>query len=868
MDTRNRRIKEFLFTYKTRLFVVLLTALTIGVYAQVVGFDFTNFDDDNYVSNNSVVKKGLSLEGLKYAFSITKEKRAYWHPLTWLSHMVDCQVFGLNAGMHHMSNVLLHILNSLLLFFVFKFMSGAFLPSALIALLFALHPLSVDSVAWIAERKNVLSTLFWLLTMLAYIHYSQKPGKGRYLLFFFVFILGLLAKPMLVTLPCALLLMDFWPMNRMGLLPVDDSGPRFSKTSLPKLIVEKVPFLIVSFLAIFISSHSLKVLGVYVATLRVPMSLRIENAIVSYVKYVGKIIWPANLSVYYPFPASIPTWQVLFAAMLLFAISALVIWQIRTRPWLSIGWFWFLGTLFPVSGLIQGGLWPEMADRWAYVPQIGIFIMIAWPISFLINTATTPGKVTTIATGTALLIMYVTTWTQIGYWKNSKVLFYHAMAVTGENSIAHRNLGNAFHQEKDYDKAIEHFRKGIKINPRYPDNHLHLGDALLAKKANAEAIYHYKKAAELNPKDAYSLVQVGALLKDEGNPRQAIEYLNKALAIDPEDVWARHNLGLALAATGDFKAAEKEVLKALSMEENKSEGLYSVGAFYGKYDKQDQAREYLERALQENPEHQEANYNLGIIAVDQNRIEDAEQYFLTTLNTNPKHIDALNNLGLLYAKTGRPGKAIKQYKEALEIDPKDSLVRFNLADTMLMINEATEAIGQFTKILEIEPDHEGARLGLTEIQRQLDRIDSEIARTDIMLAVDPEDPTLLVSLGDLYLDRGDPRKALEYYLKLHKLLPKHPGVLGKSAATYARLAEYEKALAFFKDIVTVVPEKPEGYYNVACMYSRLNKTDQALEWLRQAIDRGYKKLEKLEYDEDLENVRNAPGFKGLMGRHS
>ena len=638
MDAKNRHIREFLIRHKTRLFVILLTALTLGIYAQVVGFEFTNFDDDNYVTNNSVVKKGLSFEGLEYAFSITKEKKAYWHPLTWLAHMMDCQLFNLNAGMHHMSNVLLHILNSLLLFFVFKLMSGAFLPSALIALLFALHPLSVDSVAWIAERKNVLSTLFWLLTMLAYSHYSQKPGKGRYILVFCVFILGLLAKPMLVTLPCALLLMDYWPMNRTGLLPAHGNGPHFPKTSLPKLVLEKIPFLIISFFAVFISSHSLKVLGVYVATERVPMSLRIENAIVSYVKYIGKIIWPENLAVYYPFPVSIPFWQVIGAAIVLIILSALVISQIKSRPWFSIGWFWFLGTLFPVSGLIQGGLWPEMADRWAYIPQIGILIMIAWPVSVLVGAPNTFGKTAAALAGTLLIALSATSWLQIGHWQNSKALFYHAMTVTGENSIAHRNLGHAFFQEKDYDKAIEHFRKGIQINPRHPEIHLHLGDALLAKKAPAEAIHHYKTAANLNPKDAYSLVQVGALLKDEGRPHEAIKYLNKALSIDPDDVWARHNLGLAIAETGNFETAEEEVLKALSMDENKGEGYYSVGAFYGKYNKQAKAKKILEKALKENAEHQEANYNLGIIAVDQNRTKDAEQYFLTTLTTNPEPV--------------------------------------------------------------------------------------------------------------------------------------------------------------------------------------------------------------------------------------
>ena len=868
MDTKHRPYDKTFLKHKNILFIVLLVMITFGVYFRVTGFDFINFDDDNYVSKNMVVMKGISQEGLTYAFSITAEKRAYWHPLTWLSHMLDCQLFGLKAGRHHLINLLLHIFNSALLFIVFHSMTRKFLQSTLIACLFALHPMSVDSVAWIAERKNVLSTLFWFLTMLTYVSYSKKPGAGRFMLVMITFILGLLAKPMLVTLPFVLLLMDYWPLNRIRLLSGTTGIQIFPQKSVPGIIVEKLPLLVFSLIAVFISSFSLKVLGEYINTFQRPMPIRIENAIVTYIKYIGKIIWPENLAIYYPFPFSIPEWKVITASIVLLALSSLVIIHIKSRPWFAVGWFWFLGTLFPVIGLVQGGLWPEMADRWAYIPQIGIFIMIAWPVSNLATERTVRGKITIVVAGIILFAMSAATWTQIGHWANSKTLFYHALSVTGKNSIVYRNLGQAYFLEQDYDSAIEYYQKALELHPESPEVHTNLGLSLSKKKDSKGAIRHYTAAIRLKPKDSNVYVLMGTFLRNEGNPHEGLKYLRKALSIEPNNVAARHELGMCLAETVGFKAGENEVLEALKMGPGDDAGLYYVGAFYGKHGKQDKAKNYLAKALKKNPGHPEANYNLGIIAVGENRTKDAEQHFLMTLTTNPKHIDAMNNLGLLYAKTSRPDKAMKQYEKALETDPQDTLVRLNLANAMLQKNQPSEAIGQFTKILEIDPSHQGARIGLTEVQRQVDIIDSGIEHTEIMLAVEPENPNLLLNMGDLYIDRGNLRKALEHYLKLYKLFPKHPGVLGKSATTYARLNDYENAVAFFKDIVTLTPDKPEGYYNVACMYSRLNKTDQALLWLRKAIDRGYTKMEKLEYDEDLENVRNAPGFKDLIGGHS
>lgn len=846
------------------MFVALLAVITFGIYARVVGYDFINFDDDNYVTGNAMVQQGFSPEGLKYAFSITATKRAYWHPLTWLSHMLDCQLFGLNAGLHHLINLLLHMLNSLLLFFVFRLMSGTFLPSALVALCFALHPLSVDSVAWISERKNVLSTLFWMLTMLAYIPYSRRPGVFNYLIVFFVFTLGLLAKPMLVTLPCVLLLMDFWPLGRVRAFQVTAGNRTFSQITVAKLLLEKVPLIAASLTAILISSHSLKVMGVFLNTAQVPMLIRIENAIVSYVKYLVKIIWPANLAPFYPFPVSIPAWQVFSATGVLAAISAMVIIQLKKRPWLAVGWFWFLGTLFPVSGLVQGGLWPEMADRWAYIPQIGIFIIVAWPISRMIGSGTTQGNVTAVTVGALLTILSAVTWVQIGHWKNSTTLFSHALAVTGPNAIVHRNLGQALLEKKDYDGAIAHYRKSTEFNSLRPEVHANLAAALLAKDKPQAALKHYKASIKLRPHEPSYYVKAGLILIGAGKSREALALFNKAVSLEPEDIVARYNRGYCLADTGNFESGEQEVLKTLVLAPESAETYYNIGAFYGKFQRPDKAARYLKKALARNPDHAAANFNLGIIAVGQNETKSAELFFIAAVTTRHEHIDARNNLGLLYAKTGRPFKAIEQFQKALETDPGDVLVRFNLADTLMQAGSIAAASTQYAQILKVDPHHEGARIGYQETSQFLSSIDAELKHAEDLLRFDPESPALLERMGDLYVRRGDVETGLDYYRKMQSLYPNYLRAVNKTAAAFSKIEKYADAIVHFKRAIALAPKKPEGYFNVACMYSRLDKTDQALAWLKHAVDRGYNKWEQVKTDPDLENLRNDPAFQAFM----
>ena len=343
-------------------------------YWQVRNYEFINFDDDLYVTDNRNVQAGINRSGIKWAFSFEDKNKTHWHPLSWLSHMTDIQLYGMNPGQHHLTNVIFHIFNTLLLFFVLYRMTGKVWQPAIVAALFGVHPLNVESVAWVAERKNVLSTFFFMLTLLAYALFSEKPNTFRYLLIVIFFIFGLLSKPMLVTLPFVLLLIDIWPLGRIELL--QPGNKRWC--ILGRLILEKIPLFILSGLSTFLGSASLQGLGSYISLQTAPMTLRLSNALVSYVKYMGKMIWPHNLAVFYPFPKIIPIYQTLGAFILLVWVSFMFFAAFKRRPYLTIGWLWFLGTLVPVIGLIQVGLWPALADRWAYLPMIGLLIIATW----------------------------------------------------------------------------------------------------------------------------------------------------------------------------------------------------------------------------------------------------------------------------------------------------------------------------------------------------------------------------------------------------------------------------------------------------------------------------------------------------------
>jgi len=459
---------------------LLLAAATVAVFGQVIGFGFVDYDDDVYVSANSHVQDGLTVAGVRWAF--TTVAAANWHPLTWISLMLDRSIGGPGPRVFHLTNLILHVANTLLLFFVLDRMTGRRRPSAGTAALFAIHPLHVESVAWIAERKDVLSTLFLLLTLVVYAGFVDRPGPARRLAVVLMFALGLLAKPMLVTLPLLLLLLDAWPLRR--------------KEPWRRLLLEKAPLL-----ALSIASAAMTLVaqgrGRTIGSLAgYPLGVRAANATVAAATYLGKAIWPTRLAVFYPHPGpSLAAWTVAGAALVL---AGLTLWTIRLRkshPYLLFGWAWYLVTLAPVVGIVQVG-WQARADRYTYVPLIGIFVGVVWAVSG--RFAHRPALLSRLASA-ALVLLGIAAFVQASHWRDSETLFRHAIAVTGKNAVAHNNVGFALLRRGLPSQAVAHFAEALRIDPSYVDAHSNLGVALGRQGRIDEAILEFQRALDLDP---------------------------------------------------------------------------------------------------------------------------------------------------------------------------------------------------------------------------------------------------------------------------------------------------------------------------------------------------------------------------------
>jgi tetratricopeptide (TPR) repeat protein len=510
----------------------------------VRNYSFVVYDDGLYITDNQHVRAGLNIENIFWAFSNTCSSN--WHPLTWISHMLDVQLYGMNPGSHHMTNVLFHIVNSMLLFIVFKRMTGRIWQSGLIAVLFALHPLHVESVAWVAERKDVLSTFFWMLTMYSYVLYAEYPGIKRYLSVLLFFLLGLMAKPMLVTLPFVLLLLDYWPLRRFQFSQSGDDNINSNRCSdAIKLIYEKTPFFALSVASSIITFLAQKNEGTVGSLESFPIAVRFSNAFVSYVKYIVKLIWPFHLSVFYPHPGKLPGWQVAGACILLIAISLIAIRASKKQPWFAVGWIWYIGTLIPVIGIVQVGL-QAMADRYTYVPLIGLFIIIAWGVPELITELHHKWLAFTIVAAIILSTLMAATWLQVGYWANSITLFKHALDVTNNSYLAHNAFGNALTIQGKLDEAVIHYSEAIRIRPIYANAHYNMGHTQAKQGYRREAIEHFRKAIQIKPDYAEAHNYLGYELAHLGKSKEAIEHFHKALQIKPDYAAAHYNLGITL----------------------------------------------------------------------------------------------------------------------------------------------------------------------------------------------------------------------------------------------------------------------------------------------------------------------------------
>ncbi|MCP4682680.1 MAG: tetratricopeptide repeat protein, partial [Desulfobacterales bacterium] len=578
---------------------------------------------------------------ISWAFTATYATN--WHPLTWLSHIMDIHFFGIKPGNHHLTNVLFHIANALLLFLVLRRMTNGLWQSAFVAALFALHPLHVESVAWVSERKDVLSTFFWIMTMWGYCRYVERPRTTRYVLVIFFFMLGLMAKPMLVTLPFVLLLMDYWPLKRF----------QFEKNIIGRLILEKVPLFALSAGSCIITYVAQQSGGAVVPMSLHPVTVRFANALVSYTAYIGKTIWPGHLSVIYPYQQILPWWKVAGACLLLISISLLAVRTIKRHPYLAVGWLWYVGTLVPVIGLVQVG-GQAMADRYTYVPIIGLFIMISWSVPGLLERWNKKKTGFAVMGLVVLSILAVGSLVQLRYWKNTMTLFERADSVTDNNYMVHNNLGFAFLELGKTDEAIRHYRESIKVNPRSELSHNNLGLALQRKGNIVEAIHHYFEALRINPNYELAHNNLGLALVKEDRINEAIDHFSEAVKIKPDYADAHNNLGDALAKQDKTSEAIRHFSEALRIKPDFATVHNNLGSCLAKQGKVKEAIHHFSEALRIKPDLPVAHYNLGIILATQGHTAEAISHYHKALTISPDYGEALNNLAWIHATNKNP----------------------------------------------------------------------------------------------------------------------------------------------------------------------------------------------------------------------
>jgi len=594
------------------LICVLLAAATLFAYWQVQSFAFVLFDDPLYILENRIVKEGLTAHGLTWAF--TSFSAANWHPLTWISHMVDVEVFRFNPAGHHWTSVVIHAANGVLLFLVLRAMTQCTWPSAFVSALFALHPLHVESVAWVSERKDVLSTFFWFAAMGAYLRYVRKPGLARYGLVAFLFVLGLLSKPMVVTLPFVLMLLDLWPLNRYADTRtfMDGHWPAQSQAAIPvffRLFAEKIPLMMLSAASAVITLYAQRAGGAFVTFESLPMGLRLANALDSCFGYLSRMVVPVNLAFFYPLSREIIIWQIAAYAILLALITALVIVAVKRYPYLFVGWFWFLGTLLPVIGIIQVGM-QAMADRYTYIPLTGLFIMTAWGMKSIAGKHAW-GRPLFSAIAIALIpVLVILTGSQAQSWRDSETLFTHGLAISDRNHIAHNNLAAIYLETGRVEEALPHIRRALEIYPLYAQAHGNMGAALFMQNKYEEAE----------------------------------QYLVKALRIDPANTEFQIHLATIMANTGKEEDAIKIFGSILQREPQRDNALLELGLIYSRAGKFREALPLFAKAARINRGHPVIQYQYGIALTQTGRPADAIKHFQAALDMWPDQVEIRNAL--------------------------------------------------------------------------------------------------------------------------------------------------------------------------------------------------------------------------------
>jgi tetratricopeptide (TPR) repeat protein len=709
------------------LWIVLILVLgTLLIYWPVTKCEFVNYDDTDFVTANSHVQAGFTADSLKWVW--TSEVARNWHPITMLTHMLDCQLFGLNAGRHHLVNLLFHIANTLLLFQLLKLLTGAVWRSAFIAALFAWHPVHVESVAWIAERKDVLSTFFWFSSMWSYVRYARgtaiKSAKNKwfYALALVLFALGLMSKPMLVTGPFVLLLLDFWPLNRMTVSKSVGKKEKITFVFPLRLLLEKIPFLglsaVLCVITYLIQNHG----GAMLTGNNLALSSRVENALMSYVRYIGKMFWPANLNGLYLRSGDWPLWMAALAGIAVVTMSIIVISQWRRRPWLALGWFWYLGVLTPVIGVVQVGM-QSMADRFTYVSSIGIFLIVTWGVCEMAKAWKIPGSILGAAAVIVLTACAMATPRQIGYWRNSETFFKRMIAVNPNNYMARYNLANLYAHQKRNEEAAENYEAALAAEPNYAEAHNNYAGLLLDEKKYDEALHHYREALRLNPQNLY-YVNLANALADSASARhdanqfaQAVQAFQQALALDSNSSEVHFNFGLTWDAQGKEAEAAGEFREALRLNPNYEAAHYSLAEALAHLGQLDGAIAEYRAASQLNPGRL-GNYNgMGVCYAMQNKMPEAAQQFEQVIRLDPGNAAAHGNLANTLAAQNKIDEAIQHYTEALRLEPADYQTEFNLALSLSRLGKIAEAKTHYERALQINPNYEAAKRALAALPK-------------------------------------------------------------------------------------------------------------------------------------------------------
>ena len=666
-----------------------LAAITWAVFGPTVTYDFINYDDNSSVYENVEVTKGLSLHGIGWA--LTHSDAELWNPLSTISHMMDCQLFGLKPTGHHFMNVLLHSLTVIGLFLVLHQMTDAFWRSAFVAAVFAVHPLRVESVAWVVERKDVLSGFFFVLTLGAYFYYVRKQGLWRYSLVAFLFLLGLMSKAVLVTLPFVLLLLDYWPLRRFDNAQIARSTYPHWLSEMPafgRLVAEKSPLLLLSAGSSFVTLVSQKTA---ISSLdKLPLLARLDNALFAVVDYIAQAFWPVRLAVYYPYGASAPPlWQIVLQIVLLLAISTSVFAFREKRSYLVTGWLWFLGMLVPNIGIVQAGS-QSHADRFTYLPHIGLYIMVTWAIADLLASWRQRHLIMAITAGLAIIALMWRAQDQTKFWRNSESLWVHALAVTPDNPVAEGSLGSALMSEGKIDEAIVHFKKGLEIWPSDTGARNNLGNALLEKGQLEDAIACYRKALELKPDNAMACYNLGVAYFRKGDFDQASFYYQKALDIHPDYPDAYDQLGNTQLRKGEIDAA--------------------IASW--------------ERSLNNQPENIATRNNLAIVLAQRGHLREAVAQWEKVLDVDPGNVDAQNALAWIFAAS--PEEKIRNGTRAVRF--AEGAVRSSAGKSSAILRTLAAAYAESSRFAEaIRTGEQAMQMAESEHQFDLrDHIDTDL----------------------------------------------------------------------------------------------------------------------------------------------